>query len=838
MKKRWKEYMGILLIITLVLGLMPEMSLTVHADGNPVPVTIKAKDQERDNIISSPEYTEVEGLMDGHTLYAVQIDFDAQSGRVFPSAAVIHNGEGVDVTEQYNITYEPGTATGADRIYFTVRFVVKNGAWNNGKTTDKVVTLSRRKDEDLLLVLREEDIPQAGQRPDSGFAEGVWDAVPSDDWAISRDLTYTYSYIQNPLAEITRMPSRNDSIYDGTAQKLLKNDGEASGGTLQYALGTVAAPTDTFSNDICTGTDAGTYYVWVKAAGDANHSDCTAQRVRVDISPAWLDLQPANGNWIYDGQEHTAPEVTVKEGTQLYGEDTLVATATGSVKNVEDTAIANNTVAPGYKVMRGNEDVTANYNIWCYKGNLTVTKRDVRLTSESGEKAYDGEALTKPGVSVSGSGFVEGEVNNIRATGSVTTVEQGEVMNTITWTPGASFNENNYEITKSEGKLRITQANLDMSALKVKPLTYNGHEQVLVETGSITGGEVYYALGESEVVAPDTSDYTASVPKATEAGTYYVWFKAKGDSNHTDFEPECLTVKINKALLTITANDQTYIYNGETYGPGDTVYDEPTEIAREVKVDGLQEGDVLTSIAIDGQGKEVGTYDLVPSIAMVNGESATKNYDVAYVKGTLTIASAPTTKNYGTILSKMTSKGKNSLVLTWNKMDGVEGYDIYFAQCNHNEKHGCKKIKTIKGNKTCKWTKSGLKKSTSYKAYVKAYVIKDGKKTYVKTSLTVHAYTSGGSSKYTNAKGVTVKKTSVSLKTGKTYNIKASVTKLQKGKKLMPKGHAAKLRYISSDKEIATVNKSGKITAKRNGNCKIYVIAVNGASKAVKVTVR
>ena len=102
----------------------------------------------------------------------------------------------------------------------------------------------------------------------------------------------------------------------------------------------------------------------------------------------------------------------------------------------------------------------------------------------------------------------------------------------------------------------------------------------------------------------------------------------------------------------------------------------------------------------------------------------------------------------------------------------------------------------------------------------------------------VHAYTSGGTSKYTNAKSVTVKKPRVSLKAGKTYKIKANVVKLQKGKKLVPTSHAPKLRYVSSNKKIATVSKSGKITAKSKGSCKVYVIAVNGVSKAVKVTVK
>jgi len=116
--------------------------------------------------------------------------------------------------------------------------------------------------------------------------------------------------------------------------------------------------------------------------------------------------------------------------------------------------------------------------------------------------------------------------------------------------------------------------------------------------------------------------------------------------------------------------------------------------------------------------------------------------------------------------------------------------------------------------------------------------ISDGKKSYVKTSPIVHAYTSGGTKKYTNSKSVTVKKAKVSLKEGKTYKIKATVKKLQKGKKIMPAGHVAKLRYLSSNTIVATVSKSGKIKGVNNGTCYVYAYAHNGVFKRIKVTVK
>lgn len=191
------------------------------------------------------------------------------------------------------------------------------------------------------------------------------------------------------------------------------------------------------------------------------------------------------------------------------------------------------------------------------------------------------------------------------------------------------------------------------------------------------------------------------------------------------------------------------------------------------------------------------------------------------------------------LIAKMTAKGKKDMKFSWNKIKGASGYDIYMVKCSDkSEKTSPKKIKTVSGNKTLNWTKKGLKKQQSYKGYVKAWTKVNGKKKYIATSPSVHAYTSGGTSKYTNPKSVTLKTTKKSIKKGKSYTIKATVNKLNKKKKLIPKGHAKPLRYISDNTKIATVNSSGKVTGKKKGSCTIYVYSVNGVSAKMKITVK
>ena len=193
----------------------------------------------------------------------------------------------------------------------------------------------------------------------------------------------------------------------------------------------------------------------------------------------------------------------------------------------------------------------------------------------------------------------------------------------------------------------------------------------------------------------------------------------------------------------------------------------------------------------------------------------------------------------GKLLASMTAKGKKAMTIAWTKMAGASGYEIYFAKCNHNgTQNVCKKVKTIKSGNVGKFVyKKKLKAKTSYKMFVMAFKVKDGQKVYADTSLTAHAYTSGGTKHFTNPKKVTVKQSSLALAKGQTATIEANVVKLQKKKKLIPKNHTATIRYISSNKSIAKVSKDGLVTAKKKGSCKVYAIAANGVRAAVKVTV-
>ena len=177
---------------------------------------------------------------------------------------------------------------------------------------------------------------------------------------------------------------------------------------------------------------------------------------------------------------------------------------------------------------------------------------------------------------------------------------------------------------------------------------------------------------------------------------------------------------------------------------------------------------------------------------------------------------------YAPIKAQSSTVKNNSVKIKWSKVKSATKYVVYSsAKGKAYEKIGETTNTSITNKK--------LKKKTNY-AYVIAAYDKDGK--LISASKTVNVVTKGG--KYTNVKKVTVSKKTLKLKVKKSKKIKAKVTKADKKKTLKNK----KLTYVSSNPEVAKVSAKGKITAKKKGSATIYVIAPNGISTTVKVTVK
>lgn len=177
------------------------------------------------------------------------------------------------------------------------------------------------------------------------------------------------------------------------------------------------------------------------------------------------------------------------------------------------------------------------------------------------------------------------------------------------------------------------------------------------------------------------------------------------------------------------------------------------------------------------------------------------------------------------LLIAKVSTSKTSQIIRWNSVKSADGYFIYGAKANG--KYKC--LRTV-SKKVLRWKRTGLKKGTPYRYYVKAYKLIDGMRVSLSKSLPAYSTTKGG--KYGNPVKLRTKRSLVSVKSGKKIklNVKAAGKKMNKASK--------KVRYISANPSIAKVSKKGIVTGGRRGTCYVYCVAWNGLSKKIKVRVK
>ena len=182
----------------------------------------------------------------------------------------------------------------------------------------------------------------------------------------------------------------------------------------------------------------------------------------------------------------------------------------------------------------------------------------------------------------------------------------------------------------------------------------------------------------------------------------------------------------------------------------------------------------------------------------------------------------------------------NKVTVVWGKVNKADGYDIFAQECyvNFNSKS---LIKSVKGASATRVTISSingksLAKLDTIKLRVKAYKLVNGKKKYIDNSVMLHIVTN--SSKYTNIKKVLLPQKSYVLGVKQTIKLKPGYTKADASKKVLDGTHGARYLYVSTNKNVATVDAKGRIKAKAAGKCTVYVIAVNGTTQAVQIIVK
>ena len=374
----------------------------------------------------------------------------------------------------------------------------------------------------------------------------------------------------------------------------------------------------------------------------------------------------------YDGSEKTAKNYTVSIDNDLYTEDDFTFTGEAEVKATNAGTYDMGLNKSQFK-NKNNNFSDSNVEFVVNDGKLEIEKRVVTLTSESGSKTYDGTALTKPIVKVTGDGFVAGEVSDIKATGSVTHVSAGEVTNTITYTEGTNFKESNYNITKTEGKLSITPLGGVVVTIKgqTKTVTYDGEEHTAWKYDVIDISDPLYIKAPDEV--PNFWNKNAKGARGTDAGTYAMgWEAADFENTNTNFSNVEFVVvdgklEISKRSVKLTSASDKKVYDGNAL------------TKKEVTVggDGFAKDEGAT-YNVTGTQTNVGESDNTFTYTLNEGTKA-DNYTIEKTEGTLKVT--PVTDEV-----IVTITGKTKTVTYDGKEHSIFGYDVTVSNALYNPK--------------------------------------------------------------------------------------------------------------------------------------------------------
>ena len=358
----------------------------------------------------------------------------------------------------------------------------------------------------------------------------------------------------NISASLIAPPTEQENLtYTGQEQALITAGSVANYGTMQYSL----TESGTYSQDIPTGTDAGTYTVWYRVIGDANHNNTAPASVAVSIGKKPLTITGVTAaSKTYDGTTTADISSVTFDGMNLNRGTDYTVTASfddasvGNGKNITATVTLTEQTAKNYALEQSSfmttgsitkaaaPDFTKKTALVIVNGHektYTVTLPalpTLETPKEYGALTYEiSEIKLNDGYYTSGAKVENGKLtlpiqkNDVESTGSVGTVTV--VIKSI-----------NYEDITLTINVNATDKFVPtVTAPTANALTYNGTEQALVTAGKTTGGTMLYRLGDSQ--------WSEQIPTAKNAGEYTVWYKVRGNAEYADVAEQSLTVTVS-----------------------------------------------------------------------------------------------------------------------------------------------------------------------------------------------------------------------------------------------------------------------------------------------------
>ena len=405
--------------------------------------------------------------------------------------AKVLNSEGVDVSKEYNIVYNPGSLNvKAREITINAQSAMK--LYDQTPLLAETYTLSAQSS---LVKGHELKVEVTGSQTEVGETASK---IVSYEIRDNRGNNVTKNYnvktndgklIVYKADTLIIETSNGQKYYDG--EPLTKNNWYIKNGELlkdhNITVNVFGTITDVGEQDNefdvaitdANGNDVTSYYTLVKSCGT------------LSVLPAPLEIITDTASKYYDGTPLTKPTYTIDNPEKVdLSEVQFVINIVGTITEI---GTQKNTLS-GYKFIRNGIDVTDFYAVKVTEGDLTILPPeelpkmdiiDIEISSDSDEKIFDGEPLKNSNWHITSGELYPNHTPSIDVTGTIT--NPGTAYNSFTVTILDEENQDVtefYNITTVFGQLKVTKANVTVksgSAQKIYdgfPLVENSFEVI------------------------------------------------------------------------------------------------------------------------------------------------------------------------------------------------------------------------------------------------------------------------------------------------------------------------------------------------------------------------
>lgn len=308
--------------------------------------------------------------------------------------------------------------------------------------------------------------------------------------------------------------------YNGSYQQLIDN-ADVDGGIIRYSL-----DDRIYTRSIPQAVNAGTYTIYYKIAGDRNHNDSDGT-VEVTINRKPLIIPTSDSVYTFNGLPHFVEidNLDVKYMRVLPGSELSAINAGIYMAEIELRDTNNYEWEDG-----SDETIKVFWEIEMAPGSIAIkpTARNLTYNGNDQQLVTAGLSLTgKMQYKLGEDGTYSSEIPTGMDAGSyvVYYYSQGDMNHEDTDQEAVTV-----EIKKADPVIDEYPAGLRIKC--------DGENHELVSEGKTDDGYFEYRL--------DNTEWSTTIPQASEEGEYTVYYRVIGDDNHNDLEENYETATIYK----------------------------------------------------------------------------------------------------------------------------------------------------------------------------------------------------------------------------------------------------------------------------------------------------